>query len=317
MTDGRRMTTDRFFGGVDGRLENLQSMLEYVNNNRTTESELWNWLESHTAAESDSTIEKYLGFQQSIELLVVQSDRYVTTSRGAEFAETGDPAVIAQALLENVKGFETILQAIESGYRTREEIQTQLRDQYPGYSLPLSIVGRQLEWLRAIDAIELRDEQFQLKPLGQRLAAEFEADRWITPQLSQSSETDSKSAQDRSHDLQTLREEAMSAATESASQSTTTREVTEYDRSDEIRDYVIARANGCCEGCREPAPFRNRSGDPYLHSHHVHELADGGPDSPEHVIALCPNCDYRVHHGADGEAYNRELENRLAVIEET
>ena len=27
----------------------------------------------------------------------------------------------------------------------------------------------------------------------------------------------------------------------------------------------------------------------------------------ESVIALCPNCHYRVHHGKDGDEYNRNL----------
>lgn len=316
MTDDRRMTTDRFFGRVDERLGNLQSMLEYVDTTEPTESELRDWLVTHTAAESDSTIEKYVGFQRSIDLLTQQSDRYATTPRGTEFAEAGDPELVARALLENVKGFETILQAIENGDRTREEIQAQLREQYPEYRLPLSIVGRHLEWLRAIDAVELREERFLLQPLGHRLTDELEDRRWITPERGRPTESDSRANRSRTEDLQTLREEAQAAATETPSQSTTEREVTEYNRSNEVREYVLERANGYCEGCREPAPFLDQSGAPYLHAHHIHELADGGSDSPDRVIALCPNCHYRVHHGADGDTYNRELENRLSMIEE-
>jgi predicted HNH restriction endonuclease len=33
------------------------------------------------------------------------------------------------------------------------------------------------------------------------------------------------------------------------------------------------------------------------------------------VIALCPNCHYRVHHGEDGDAYNQELIEVLASKE--
>lgn len=315
MADDRRMTTDRFFGGVEGRLENLRSMLEYVDTAEPTESKLKEWLEANTGADSDSTMEMYLGFQKSIELLAVQGDHYATTARGSEFAATGDPELVAQALLENVKGFETILQAIESGYRTREEIQAQLRDQYPGYSLPLSIVGRHLEWLRVIGAIDRHDEQFLLGPLGQHLVDEFEAQRWINFRMSEG-DSQSNRGETGDRELQRLREVAESAATEQAPRSTTERSVTEYDRSGEVREYVMARADGHCEGCGEPAPFRNTAGEPYLHSHHIHELADGGPDSPDTVIALCPNCHYRVHHSEDGDAYNRELEHRLVVIED-
>ncbi|MFB9809646.1 HNH endonuclease [Haladaptatus pallidirubidus] len=75
------------------------------------------------------------------------------------------------------------------------------------------------------------------------------------------------------------------------------------------------RANGICEGCSDPAPFTSRTGEPYLHAHHVHEVAGGGPDSPETVIALCPNCHFRVHHGRDGGVYNQKLAHQLAYIE--
>ena len=71
-----------------------------------------------------------------------------------------------------------------------------------------------------------------------------------------------------------------------------------------------------CEGCGKQAAFLNTSGEPYLHAHHIHELSSGGADSFETVIALCPNRHYRVHHGQDGEAFNRELAHRLSEIEE-
>lgn len=96
---------------------------------------------------------------------------------------------------------------------------------------------------------------------------------------------------------------------------TTTQETQEYSRSKKVKQYVKARANGYCEGCGDPAPFTSKTGEPYLHAHHVHEISDGGSDTPETVIALCPNCHYRVHHGEDGELYNEELITQLKEIE--
>lgn len=97
---------------------------------------------------------------------------------------------------------------------------------------------------------------------------------------------------------------------------TTTYQTVQYSRSEKTKEYVKSRADGVCEGCGDPAPFTSKTGDPYLHAHHVHELSDGGSDTPETVIALCPNCHYRVHHGEDGREYNEELIERLADIEE-
>jgi hypothetical protein len=40
---------------------------------------------------------------------------------------------------------------------------------------------------------------------------------------------------------------------------------------------------------------------PNLEPHHIRRLADGGPDHPRWVAALCPTCHRRVHHGVDGK----------------
>lgn len=68
-----------------------------------------------------------------------------------------------------------------------------------------------------------------------------------------------------------------------------------YQRSRDVRNYVLARAAGSCEGCKSPAPFVRKDGSPYLEPHHIRRVSDGGPDHPGYVIALCPNCHRRVH----------------------
>ncbi|WP_404927135.1 HNH endonuclease [Mesorhizobium sp. ORM16] len=94
-------------------------------------------------------------------------------------------------------------------------------------------------------------------------------------------------------------------------------EMTVVERSRRVRDYVVARGVGHCEGCDAPAPFRRPNGTPYLEPHHIRRLSDGGPDDPRYVIALCPNCHRRVHSGADARQYNAELLNRMDRIEPT
>lgn len=117
--------------------------------------------------------------------------------------------------------------------------------------------------------------------------------------------------------LDTLRQKAEESSVEDVSDdvSKTTIEKTQYSRSKDVKEYVMARADGLCEGCDEPAPFMDNNGDPYLHAHHIHELSSGGSDTPNTVIALCPNCHYRVHHGEEGSEYNKELKQKLKSIE--
>jgi 5-methylcytosine-specific restriction protein A len=114
--------------------------------------------------------------------------------------------------------------------------------------------------------------------------------------------------------LQDLRQRALTAAsTPSQPSSQGVRNV--YQRSRDVRNYVLARANGNCEGCALPAPFVRSDGNAYLEPHHLRRLSDGGPDHPAQVIALCPNCHRRVHFGADGRTYNDALIAAMSTIE--
>ena len=79
-----------------------------------------------------------------------------------------------------------------------------------------------------------------------------------------------------------------------------------YYRSQAIRLYVIARSKGICEGCNTLAPFETKYG-PFLECHHLHRLADGGPDHPCNVVALCPNCHRRAHFSIDAKSFNLAL----------
>jgi 5-methylcytosine-specific restriction protein A len=88
-----------------------------------------------------------------------------------------------------------------------------------------------------------------------------------------------------------------------------------YRRSAGVKAYVLRRANGVCEGCGQPAPFKMLNGQLYLEPHHIRRLADEGPDHPSWVAALCPNCHRRVHYGADGTEFNQEIARRIQVVE--
>lgn len=87
-------------------------------------------------------------------------------------------------------------------------------------------------------------------------------------------------------------------------------------RSAAIKTYALTRANGVCEGCAAPAPFESKRG-PFLEVHHVDRLADGGPDHPSSVIALCPNCHRKAHYAKDAMGFNAVLKARIRSIEPT
>ncbi|HFQ4922432.1 TPA: HNH endonuclease [Vibrio vulnificus] len=77
--------------------------------------------------------------------------------------------------------------------------------------------------------------------------------------------------------------------------------VQDYRRDPDVVAEVLYRAEGFCEKCKEKAPFIKRSnGEPYLEVHHIIPLSQGGLDSLENVISLCPNCHRKIHFGPAG-----------------
>lgn len=86
-------------------------------------------------------------------------------------------------------------------------------------------------------------------------------------------------------------------------------------RSQAVKEYVLARANGVCECCRLPAPFKRKDGSDYLEPHHVRRLSDGGPDHPRWVAGICPNCHREIHFGLVGQLLNQKLLTYIAEIE--
>ncbi|HHF3410102.1 TPA: HNH endonuclease [Vibrio alginolyticus] len=77
--------------------------------------------------------------------------------------------------------------------------------------------------------------------------------------------------------------------------------VQDYRRDPDVVAEALYRAEGFCEKCKEKAPFIKRSnGEPYLEVHHIIPLSQGGLDSLENVISLCPNCHREIHFGPAG-----------------
>ena len=71
-----------------------------------------------------------------------------------------------------------------------------------------------------------------------------------------------------------------------------------FVRNPDVVAETLAQANGTCQDCHSPAPFHRRSDStPYLEVHHRRPLAEGGTDTLDNAIALCPNCHRKAHYG--------------------
>lgn len=99
-----------------------------------------------------------------------------------------------------------------------------------------------------------------------------------------------------------------------------TTETTVYYRDPYLKEMVKRIAAGKCQYCGNDAPFIDNEGQPYLEEHHVKRLADGGTDTINNVVAICPNCHRKVHVLNDPsdmiilESVAAENERRLARL---
>jgi predicted HNH restriction endonuclease len=91
---------------------------------------------------------------------------------------------------------------------------------------------------------------------------------------------------------------------------------TEFRRNADVIVEVMLRATGVCEACGRSAPFiRASDGTPYLEIHHIRSLADGGDDTVENAVALCPNCHRRAHYAKDALAFTALLKRKATNTE--
>lgn len=117
--------------------------------------------------------------------------------------------------------------------------------------------------------------------------------------LDDSYSDEEKTKHAESLDIDELKVIAEQQSTTTPKETTTT--VVQRVRDPYIAEYARRRANGICQLCGVPAPFNRADGTPYLESHHIEWLSNGGADSVSNTVALCPNCHRKMHIVGDPE----------------
>lgn len=84
-----------------------------------------------------------------------------------------------------------------------------------------------------------------------------------------------------------------------------------YQRQKSVRQHAIQRANGKCEYCGEET-FKTVAGFYYLESHHIHPLSEGGTDTIDNVIALCPLHHREAHYGQNKDELSIAMRNIIS-----
>lgn len=173
MSDDRRMTTDRFYGGVSDRLQNLRSMLAYIRDEHPTRDELNQWVIENTRAGSSEAVSHHLTFLDSIKLIELSDSRCELDDYGQQWLQNQDPETLYETLSSGVKGFDTILEALQDGPMTDEDIMDLLVNEFDEaeMSKPGPAV-RHREWLQVLGFVEREDGVNRLISEGQELLEE-------------------------------------------------------------------------------------------------------------------------------------------------
>ena len=88
------------------------------------------------------------------------------------------------------------------------------------------------------------------------------------------------------------------------------RTYSKFRRDRKIKSLAVRLANDHCQLCKNIAPFFNKNNtEAFLEGDHIIELREGGPDTIENVIALCPNCHRKKTYWDNDSGVKKIIEN--------
>ena len=179
MADGRRMTTDRFYGGVEGRLDVLDEFLFFLDASKPTgngvpRDETIDWILSNTNARESDAVDRHLNFLGAIELIEREDRGYRCTRTGRSFCRDRNPLILYNALRTGVKGFDTILCALANEPLTDEELMDLLVGEFDECNMDSAgVAKRHREWLEAIGYVERKAGGNQLTEAGRAVSKQL------------------------------------------------------------------------------------------------------------------------------------------------
>ena len=164
------MTTDRFYGGVSNRLENLRAMLEFIRAERPSRDRLVQWVTDNTLAGSPDAVEHHLAFLASIDIVEFVDSTASLGRYGDAWLADQEPETLYTALNQGVKGFQTILESLSGGPMADEEIMQLLVSEFD--EAEMSTPGpavRHREWLQVLELVDRADGVNRITPSGREL----------------------------------------------------------------------------------------------------------------------------------------------------
>lgn len=170
MGEEKRNIAVRFFGGAGNYTAVLEELCTFVLTENPTEAAVLEWCQSNTRATSGDSIRRRLTFLEGIGLLDVESDRVRLTQHGMKWLSETDPAVLYDLLSRNVRGFETILEALLDGPKTDAELGETIAASHPEFDWnDASGPAQHRGWLQSLGYVRRSDGVNSLTDSGREL----------------------------------------------------------------------------------------------------------------------------------------------------
>ena len=294
MTDDRRMTTDRFYGGVSNRLQNLRAMLEYIETEQPPRGQLNEWVIANTSAGSQDAVSHHLTFLDSVEIIDLSERECELGDYGEQWLREQNSESLYTALSSGVKGFDTILEALDDGPMSDEDIMDLLVSEFDEaeMSKPGPAV-RHREWLQVLRFVEREDGVNRLTSKGHEILDSTKSGRQLasirTPPegVSVGDHLTQEEIEEEKTDLQQATESAPQLTKDQAEYTESRRRARDTAFTELVRDAYDEQC-AICGSARETP-----DGSPEVEAAHIYPKHKGGSDDVRNGLALC-----KLHHWA-------------------
>jgi len=91
---------------------------------------------------------------------------------------------------------------------------------------------------------------------------------------------------------------------------------TRIERCSSLSRLIKAMRGYSCQVCgpQSPGVFASQTGLPYVETHHIDPLSQGGPDIEENVLVVCATCHRKFHYGSDTARPERSADGRHLTV---
>jgi hypothetical protein len=148
-------------GGNQAYVTALESLLPFAADQPTTTGFIGRLQQEFPQVESTATANGYVRVLVALGFVEVSSGQISLTPAGREFVDTHDAGLVREALRMRIVGVKELLDELEHGPRTIEQLQQVLNEVGLAWETNAQL-GWRLHWLESVGAVTVDDGEFRL-----------------------------------------------------------------------------------------------------------------------------------------------------------